>query len=336
MLTRSLPSGPNAKLIDEVRSPTIHPALAGLTVLERGWLSSNNLLIPDDSGLVMVDSGHVVHAAQTLALVRHVLATMAADPARSAPSAQLTRVLNTHLHSDHCGGNAALQREFGAAVQVPASMAEAVADWDLTVLNYDHIGQRCERFSAQGVLTPGESLRLGGRVWDVLAAPGHDPDSVMLFDSSEGVLVSADALWENGFGVVFPELAGEPAFDDVAAVLDLIASLSVAVVVPGHGAPFSDVAGALTRARRRLAGWRADPQRHRRHAARVLLKYHLMEEGSQSLPDLLAWARGAPFVGSLWRATPGASTLSVWVDSVVAELCGSGAARLCGDQLHNT
>jgi glyoxylase-like metal-dependent hydrolase (beta-lactamase superfamily II) len=323
---------PTSSEIDGGRPPGIHPALTGLKVLERGWLSSNNLLIPDESGLVMVDSGHVVHAAQTLALVRHVLASRAED---GSPRPQLTRVLNTHLHSDHCGGNAALQRDFGAAVQVPASMADAVARWDLSVLNYDQIGQRCERFSGQGVLTPGESLRLGGRVWDVLAAPGHDPDSVMLFDSSEGVLVSADALWENGFGVVFPELAGEPAFDDVAAVLDLIESLPVAVVVPGHGAPFTDVAGALVQARRRLAGWQADPQRHRRHAARVLFKYHLMEEGSQSLPDLQAWARNAPFVESLWRATPGASAQAGWVEAIVAELCGSGAARLVGDQLHN-
>jgi glyoxylase-like metal-dependent hydrolase (beta-lactamase superfamily II) len=214
-------------------------------------------------------------------------------------------------------------------------MADAVAAWDLAVLNYDQIGQRCERFSAQGVLTPGESLRLGGRVWEVLAAPGHDPDSVMLFDSTEGVLVSADALWENGFGVVFPELAGEPAFDDVEVALDRIAALPVSVVVPGHGAPFTAVAGALVQARRRLAGWRADPQRHRRHAARVLFKYHLMEEGSQSLPGLQAWAREAPFVEALWQATPGAPARAEWIEAIVAELCGSGALRREGDRFHN-
>ena len=44
-------------------------ALHGLTVLERGWLSSNNVLIPDPAGATLVDSGHCVHAPQTLALV---------------------------------------------------------------------------------------------------------------------------------------------------------------------------------------------------------------------------------------------------------------------------
>src|SRR5690606_6700204 len=79
----------------------VHAALNGLTVLERGWLSSNNVLIhaaPGEPGAVLVDSGHVVHAEQTVALVRHAL--RAGEP--------LVRVVNTHLHSDHCGGNAAL------------------------------------------------------------------------------------------------------------------------------------------------------------------------------------------------------------------------------------
>jgi glyoxylase-like metal-dependent hydrolase (beta-lactamase superfamily II) len=58
---------------------------------------------------------------------------------------------------------------------------------------------------------------------------------VMLFDRAHGVLLSADALWENGFGLIFPEIAGEPGFDDMHAVLDLIATLPVQVVVPGHG-----------------------------------------------------------------------------------------------------
>ena len=43
----------------------------------------------------------------------------------------------------------------------------------------------------------------------------------MLFDAAHGVLIAADALWEDGFGVVFPEIDGEPGFDDVGTVLDL-------------------------------------------------------------------------------------------------------------------
>jgi len=239
-------------------SPTLR-ALDGITVLERGWLSSNNILIHaarDDAGAVLVDASHVNHAAQTVALVRYALA-----------DAPLARIVNTHLHSDHCGGNASLQRAFGAPVFVPPGSADAVRSWDETRLSYAATGQRCERFDVAGTLEPGTWFNAGDRRWDVLAAPGHDPDSVMLLDATHGVLISADALWENGFGVVFPEVVGEPGFDDVGRVLDLIERLPVSVVIPGHGAPFTDAAAALTRARWRLAGFQADPVRHARHAA---------------------------------------------------------------------
>ena len=81
----------------------------------------------------------------------------------------------------------------------------------------------------------------------------------MLFDAQHGVLISADALWENGFGVVFPEIDGEPGFDDIGAVFDAIERLPVRVVIPGHGAPFTDVAAALARSRSRLDSFKSGP-----------------------------------------------------------------------------
>jgi glyoxylase-like metal-dependent hydrolase (beta-lactamase superfamily II) len=302
--------------------------LAGLTVLERGWLSSNNILIHDAAGATLVDTGHCVHTAQTLALVQHALAA-AGGAEQAAPPQRLARLLNTHLHSDHCGGNAALQAAHGAPLSIPPWQFDAVAAWDTAVLSYEATGQRCARYSAQGVIQPGEVLHLGGRDWTVIAAPGHDPDSVMLFDSTEGLLISADALWGNGFGVVFPELDAQAsagrAFDEVAEVLDLIERLPVRAVVPGHGAPFADVADALARARSRLAAFRQEPRRHDRYAAKVLFKYHLMEEREQALPDLLAWAGTTPLVQALWQRLGGGEALPAWSEALLRELCDSGA-----------
>ena len=49
--------------------------LEGLAVFERGWLSSNNILLHGAEGehATLIDSGYVTHAEQTLALVRHAL-----------------------------------------------------------------------------------------------------------------------------------------------------------------------------------------------------------------------------------------------------------------------
>ena len=124
-------------------------------------------------------------------------------------------LINTHLHSDHCGGNAAVQREWAPDVRVPSGSLKAVQDWDEQALSYAPTRQRCERFTAQGSVRRARCCSIGERDWQVLAAPGHDPESVILFDARHGVLISADALWENGFGVVFPELDGAAAFDDV-------------------------------------------------------------------------------------------------------------------------
>ena len=305
-------------------------ALQGLTVLERGWLSSNNILIHPahgEVGALLVDTSHVNHAAQTLALVQHALAGQ-----------PLAGIVNTHLHSDHCGGNATLQRALGAPVHIPPGHAEAVAAWDESQLSYRATGQRVDRFTAQQVMVPGQPLHAGGRQWpgwQVLSAPGHDPHSTMLFNADTGVLISADALWGNGFGVVFPEVEGEPGFDDVAAVLELIASLPVRVVVPGHGAPFTDVAAALDRARSRLAAFRASPEKHARYAFKVLVKYHLMEEGSLPEAELLPWAWATPLLAGLLRAQGGveAAARDGWGQALVDELVAQDAAVRQGAML---
>ena len=44
-----------------------------IQVLERGWLSSNNILIHDGDGCALIDSGYHAHAAQTLLLLEHAL-----------------------------------------------------------------------------------------------------------------------------------------------------------------------------------------------------------------------------------------------------------------------
>ena len=301
------------------------PLGPGLHVLERGWLSSNNILLDDGADAALVDTGHNLHAPQTVALLRQRLG---ARPLR--------RVINTHLHSDHCGGNAALQREWDAQVSVPAGSWQAVQDWDEQALSYAPTGQRCERFSAQTALQPGQALRIGAREWQVIAAPGHDPQSVILFDARHGVLISADALWHNGFGVVFPELEGDAAFDDVARVLDLIGRLPVRWVIPGHGAPFDDVADALQRARSRLDGLRADPARHLRHGAKVLLKYHLMEVQRQPLAELRGWLHRTPLMPSIWiQLGRPQGTHAAWCEQLLQEALASGILVRHGDIVHD-
>ncbi|WP_342115797.1 MBL fold metallo-hydrolase [Pseudoduganella sp. OTU4001] len=250
----------------------LHPSIH---VFERGWLSSNNVLLLGRHDTAMIDSGYVTHKQQTLELVRHAL-----------HGRHLDRLYNTHLHSDHCGGNAALQAHFGCDTFIPEAEADKVRRWDEDALSFKPTGQQCERFTIDGVVTPGETLTLGDLEWQVLGAPGHHAHSVIYYCPSEKVLVSADALWQNGFGVIFPELEDDGGFEEAGATLDLIASLDVKVVIPGHGAVFEDVAAALTRARRRLDFLSADPKRNAEYAVKVLLKFLMLERQSMPVADV--------------------------------------------------
>lgn len=349
----------------------------GVVVLERGWLSSNNIVlrasgsarlmgaglladrrgnrrrddrrddragglaglggVRDVKGIAMVvDTGHVRHAAQTVGLLQEV--TKGFD---------LIGVVNTHLHSDHCGGNAAVAERFNAQVLIPPGDFAAALVWDEDRLSFKDTGQCCQAFVPTAPLMPGNNLPQPFDRWEVHAAPGHDPASIILFDPVTRVVISADALWENGFGIVFPELQGRDAFAEVEASLELIERLQPASVIPGHGAPFTEVASALTRARTRLAHFRRDPRRHALHAAKALMVFRVMEAERISLDELVRWAAVTPIFERIRRVadwggeTPqGADNVSPgpvadaatdpaadWVRPLIEELLRAGSLK---------
>ena len=297
-----------------------------IAVFERGWLSSNNVLLNSGDSAVLIDSGYCTHAEQTLALVTHALGER-----------PLNQLLNTHLHSDHCGGNGALQTRYPDMVTaIPPGGSQAVADWDEAALGHAAFGQNIVRFGFDRLLQPGSTEQLAGRHWQVHAAPGHDPHAVLLFQPDTRTLISGDALWQNGFGVVFPELDGRSGFAEVAATLDVIEALNPAVVIPGHGAVFGDVSAALALARKRLDGFVQNPQRHLHHAAKVLVKYKLLEMNTTTHANLQAWAGATPALTHLHQVSEGTKpAFAEWVDGLLADLVRSGAAASANGIISN-
>jgi glyoxylase-like metal-dependent hydrolase (beta-lactamase superfamily II) len=267
------------------------PLPPDLHVLERGWLSSNNVLLRDADGVDLVDTGYSSHIPQTLALLDHAL--------RGAP---LRQVVNTHCHSDHMGGNAAIQHRYACPVAVPIGEAPMIAAWDDEALLLTYADQRAERFAHDATFAPGDTLRLGGSDWHVIAAPGHDTHATMLYSPEARVLISGDALWENGFGVLFPQMFGRAScFAETRATLDAIAALDVDTVIPGHGAPFTAVDAALDRAYSRLHAFEEDPARVGRHAAKVMITFSLLEHRRMGLAELPAYVERVGILRDLNR-----------------------------------
>ena len=299
--------------------------IPGLQVFERGWLSANNILFTDSESATLIDSGYVTHQAQTLALVQNALIGRSLD-----------RLVNTHLHSDHCGGNHLLQTHYTQLeTLIPPGEAKAVSIWDVEALSYEATGQLCPRFKFEGLLQAGHILRMASLNWEVHAAPGHDPHSVILFEPTHQILISADALWANGFGVVFPELEGVDAFHEVAQTWDLIESLKPRWVIPGHGAVFDNVDAALEIARKKLDGFVQSPLKHGRYGAKVLLKYKLLELTQVQNTDFVAWASGVPYLKQLHQTYGEQQPLQEWLQDMLLDLERSKALAFQDDMILN-
>lgn len=297
----------------------------GLHVIERGWLSCNSVLFLGSRSSALVDSGYCTHAPLTTALVAAPLRGRALD-----------RLVNTHLHSDHCGGNAALQQLYPALrTLIPPGQARAVADWDTVALGYGPTGQLCPRFGFDGHVLPGTEIELADTAWQVHAAPGHDPDSIILFEPQSRTLISADALWENGFGVVFEELEGMAAFGQVGATLDLIERLDPRGVIPGHGRMFPFAGEVLCRARARLDAFIENPERHARHAAKVMLKFKLLDSRQMPLVELVAWAAATRHFQTIHQRFAASAPVDDWIEQLTQELVRSQVLRLVGDTIHD-
>jgi glyoxylase-like metal-dependent hydrolase (beta-lactamase superfamily II) len=306
-----------------------HPAALppNLSVLERGWLSSNSVLLTGGDGPCLVDTGYALHAEQTVALVRQACIRQ-----------PLRQIVNTHLHSDHCGGNAALQLAYPhVKISVPASQTQAVVNWDEHSLTYAATGQQCPRFSCHHGLHPGQEVTLAGQHWQVHAAPGHDNDALMFFQAQTRTLISADALWEDGFGVLFPLLLhDEHTIDTTARTLRTIEQLRPAWVIPGHGAPFHQVEAALQRAHGRLAHIAQYPDKHRLHAAQVLIKFHLMQVKRIPRAAMLAWALATPYLQRIAQHTAGIAPGDTeaqrqWIDQLLHRLMTKGAIEVSSE-----
>ena len=176
---------------------------------------------------------------------------------------------------------------------------------------------------------------LAGQIWQAHAAPGHDPHSVILYQPRERILISADALWEHGFGIVFPELEGVSAFHEVAATLDVIESLNPLCVIPGHGRPFNDVSTALAFSRRKLNGFIQNPQKHALYGAKVLIKFKLLEWDSISKAQFRLWTELNGYLHSLHLLQESNQLFPDWVEMVLTELVKSKALQIEGETLFN-
>jgi glyoxylase-like metal-dependent hydrolase (beta-lactamase superfamily II) len=220
----------------------------------------NIYLIEDDGGWAVLDTGLGTDECRA-----------AWEAVLTGPFAgrRLTRMIVTHFHPDHVGLAGWLHHRFGLPLTMPRpeylySLALQYAPGDLgaemhrpfyrrhglssditeLVLSRGHEYLR----RTTGVPTTyhriqhGDTLRLGGRDFQVLTGGGHALEQAMLVCRSERLFLAADQV----IARISPNVsvhAMEPDLDALGIYLRSLAGLREAVagdvmVLPGHGLPF--------------------------------------------------------------------------------------------------
>ena len=281
--------------------------------LRRAFPHANSVLL-EGTAPVLVDSGAPGGAEGLLAWLGRT------------PSL----LVNTHCHSDHVGGNHALAA-LGVPIAAPAVEAGPVNAGAADACRSAWLCQFVPAFRVDRMLEAGDVVETGAAAWRVVALPGHTAGQVGFFEPASRTLVGGDAVHEADVGWL--DLDADPrALEQVEATIEVVAELAPALLLSGHGPAVTDVPAALTRARRRVASWRAEPTRIGWHACKRILGHQLYIEAGMERAALEAALLVAPWFGDHARRAFGV-TPEAFVPMLLDEMVRSGAAVWRGERL---
>lgn len=142
-------------------------------------------------------------------------------------------ILNTHLHLDHCFGNAWAAERYGV---LPMAHED-----DETLLA--RMGEQARMFGLPfevrteklgGYLKDGDVLTLGENRIEVIHTPGHSRGGLCFYIPSAGWLISGDSLFEGSIGRT--DLEGGSYATLIKSITERLMTLPEdTVVYPGHG-----------------------------------------------------------------------------------------------------
>ena len=141
------------------------------------------------------------------------------------------KIINTHTHFDHIGGNAFLKQKYDLKIVIHKSEEGFLNDPAKNLS--DLLGNDIISPEADLLLEDEEMINLGSNKFRVIHTPGHSPGGMALYNEEEKVLFSGDTIFETGIGRSdFSSSDKEKLKNSIKKLLKLDDEV---VVYPGHG-----------------------------------------------------------------------------------------------------
>jgi len=160
-------------------------------------------------------------------------------------------VLNSHTHDDHVGGNwefdyvFAMDTDFsrkssrGSRADAQAEIAPGQICGKLPV-GFNPKTYATRQWKILHFVHDGFKINLGARTVEIVATPGHTPDSIALLDRANGLLFTGDTYYPAAIWLYRPETD----MDAYVASVKRLAALApqVKMVLGAHNIPVADPA----------------------------------------------------------------------------------------------
>ena len=149
-----------------------------------GMNSVNTYLIGDESGEVaIIDPG-----AKDDKIINYI----------NDLKLQPTKIINTHAHFDHIGGNQFLKNKYNLNIYIHKAEQEFLTDPSKNLSEL--LGSKVISPPADKTLEDGDIINLGSYKFKVIHTPGHSPGGISLYNQNEKILFSGDVIFKMGIG----------------------------------------------------------------------------------------------------------------------------------------